>query len=85
MSHARKNPLFRRLLGVALLSSLTVTAASTVVATPVAQHAPQHLVVDSINKKKGKGHYASAKKVELTGLGAAPTRGGATASLSLRF
>ena len=39
MSHARKNPLFRRLLGVALLSSLTVTAASTVVATPVAQAA----------------------------------------------
>ncbi len=44
------------------------------------------IVVDVINKKKGKGHYADKDgKVQLTGLGLAPSRGGASASLSLRF
>ncbi|MEZ4428292.1 MAG: hypothetical protein R3A51_11455 [Nannocystaceae bacterium] len=63
-----------------IVTPVLIGVGSALLATGVAL-----IVVDSINKKKGKGHYASAKKVELTGLGAAPTRGGATASLSLRF
>jgi hypothetical protein len=43
------------------------------------------IAIDRTNKKKGKGFYAGHKKVELVGLGAAPMRGGAAASLSLRF
>lgn len=43
------------------------------------------IVIDRGNKKKGKGFYAGQKKVELVGLGASPMRGGAAASLSLRF
>ena len=43
------------------------------------------IVVDVMNKKKGKGHYANNQKVQLSGLGLAPSQGGASASLSLRF
>ena len=44
------------------------------------------IVVDVMNKKKGKGHYANkSSKVQLSGVGLAPSQGGASASLSLRF
>jgi len=43
------------------------------------------IVIDVMNKKKGKGHYAANSGPTLTGLGVAPMQGGAAASLSMRF
>lgn len=44
------------------------------------------IAVDRTNKKKGKGFYAGKKRLEVTGLGAAPLPGGGAAgSFALRF
>lgn len=44
------------------------------------------IAIDRTNKKKGKGFYAGKRRVELTGLGAAPLPGGGAAgSMALRF
>lgn len=44
------------------------------------------IAIDRGNKKKGKGFYAGSKKVQLTGIGAAPLPGGGAAgSFGLRF
>ncbi len=45
------------------------------------------IVVDRLNKNNKRGHYAAdpKPKAKVTAFGVAPTRGGAAASLSLRF
>ncbi|MCA9713096.1 MAG: hypothetical protein H6713_11025 [Myxococcales bacterium] len=43
------------------------------------------LVVDSLNRKHHRGHYANARGPRLTGFGVGPVTGGAAASLQLRF
>lgn len=44
------------------------------------------IAIDRTNKKKGKGFYAGKKRLEVTGIGAAPLPGGGAAgSFALRF
>ncbi len=70
----------RRLSAMNVVSPILITLGGAMLAGGVAL-----LVVDSSNRKNGRGHYAARRAPRVTAFGVTPTRRGAAASLTLRF
>ncbi len=70
----------RKLTTMNVVSPILITLGSAMLAGGVAL-----LVIDSKNRKNQRGHYALGRSPRVSAFGVAPTRGGAAASLSLRF